>query len=168
MLLSEAEVDLPVAGDFATFYRREFRSIRALAWALTGDAGTAEDVAQEAFLRAHSHWDRVARLDVPGAWVRRVALNLATSMLRRRGRELRALVRWQARPSEAELAPHDEEFWAAVRSLPRGQASALVLHYYEDLPLSDIAAVMGIAEGTVKAHLHKGRRALARKLGEQR
>ena len=59
----------------------------------------------------------------------------------------------------------DHEFWAAVRSLPRQQAAVLTLHYYEDLPVADIAVVLDLAEGTVKAHLHKGRAGLARRLG---
>lgn len=154
-----------VAG-FATFYRREYRPIRALAWALTGDLGTAEDVAQEAFLRAHLRWDQVAGYDEPGAWVRRVAINLATSVLRRRGRELRALVRLQARPQpDWEMPAPDGEFWSAVRRLPRAQAATIALHYYEDLPVSDIATVLGVAEGTVKTNLHRGRQALARAVG---
>lgn len=63
------------------------------------------------------------------------------------------------------LPDADRDFWAAVRSLPRRQAAVIALHYYEDLPVADIAAVLGIAEGTVKAHLHKGRESLARRLG---
>lgn len=157
------------AEDFASFYRREYRSIRALAWTLTGEVGAAEDVAQEAFLRAHQRWDVVAGYDEPGAWVRRVAINLATSVLRRRGRELRALVRLGSqRREDWELPDADREFWGVVRALPRGQAATIALHYYEDLPVSDIAAVLGIAEGTVKAHLHKGRRSLAKRLEGRR
>jgi RNA polymerase sigma-70 factor (ECF subfamily) len=155
------------ANGFAALYRREYRSIRALAWALTGDAGTAEDVAQEAFLRAHQRWHVVSEYDEPGAWVRRVAINLATSFLRRRARELRALVRVQSqRRPDWEMPESDRQFWAAVRALPRRQAAVIALHYYEDLPISDIATVLEVAEGTVKAHLHKGRQSLAKALGE--
>jgi len=158
----------PAAADgFAALYRREYRSIRALAWALTGDGAAAEDIAQEAFLRAHQRWEVVSAYDEPGAWVRRVAINLATSVLRRRTREVRALIRFDARPRESwDLPGPDRAFWAAVRALPRRQAAVIALHYYEDLPVSDIAAVLDLAEGTVKAHLHKGRRNLAKALGE--
>ena len=154
------------ADGFVELYRREYRSIRALAWALTGDAGAAEDIAQDAFLRAHARWDVVSAYDEPGAWVRRVAINLATSVLRRRTREVRAMLRVQAQPGRDWVMPEaDREFWAAVRALPRRQAAVIALHYYEDLPVSDIAAVLDIAEGTVKAHLHKGRHNLAAALG---
>jgi RNA polymerase sigma-70 factor (ECF subfamily) len=154
------------ADGFDALYRREYRGIRALAWALTGDAGAAEDITQEAFLRAHLRWDVVSAYDEPGAWVRRVAINLATSVLRRRTRELRALVRIHAQQrTDWEMPEADREFWAAVRALPRRQAAVIALHYYEDLPVSDIAAVLDIAPGTVKAHLHKGRLSLAKALG---
>jgi RNA polymerase sigma-70 factor (ECF subfamily) len=155
------------AADFDAFYRREYPNIRALTWTLTGDVGTAEDITQEALMRAHTRWAVVSGYDEPGAWVRRVAINLATSVLRRRGREVRALVRIQARPKDDwdHLPPHDREFWAAVRALPPRQAAVIALHYYEDLPVSDIAAVLDVAEGTVKAQLHQGRHNLARRLG---
>jgi RNA polymerase sigma-70 factor (ECF subfamily) len=154
-----------VAAGFTAFYGREYRSIRALAWTLTGDLGAAEDISQEAFLRAHARWDDISQYDEPGAWVRRVAINLATSVLRRRGREVRALIRFQARKrDEWTLPQHDRDFWAAVRALPARQAAVIALHYYEDLPIADIANVLAIAEGTVKAHLHKGRASLARRL----
>ena len=70
-------------GDYTTFFRREVRSLVALAAAIAG-ADRAEEIAQEALLRAHREWDRIARYDKPGAWVRRVTINLATSSRRRR------------------------------------------------------------------------------------
>ena len=120
----------------------------------------------EAFLRAHRDWHRVGRYQYPGAWVRRVAANLATSALRRRLIEARALARVWARqePALAELPASGADFWRAVRSLPRRQAQAVALHYLEDLPVAEIARVLGCAEGTVKAHLHHGRETLGRRL----
>ena len=77
-------------GDYTTFFRGELRSLVALAAAIAG-ADRAEEIAQEALLRAHREWDRIARYDKPGAWVRRVTINLATSSRRRRLSERRAL-----------------------------------------------------------------------------
>lgn len=152
--------------DFGAFYRREFPALRAVVWALTGNVWTAEDLAQEALLRAHRSWTRICTYDEPGAWVRRVAINLATSRLRRGLREVRALTRLANRPAEDwQLPEPTREFWAIVRSLPRQQAVVLALHYYEDLPVADIAGLLGVAEGTVKAHLHKGRTSLRKRLG---
>ena len=62
------------------------------------------------------------------------------------------------------MAEPDADFWAAVRTLPRRQAQAIALFYLEDLPVAGIAAVLGCAEGTVKALLHQGRRGLAARL----
>ena len=160
-----SDVETTSGLDFDGFYRQEYRAVRAVAWALTGSGWVAEDMTQEAFLRAHQRWSQVSAYDEPGAWVRRVAINLATSTLRRRAREAAALVRLAGRRTDGWILPDvDDEFWAAVRSLPRQQAKVLALHYYEDLPVADIAVVLELAEGTVKAHLHKGRASLALRL----
>ena len=153
-------------GGFEGFFLREYRGVVELAYALSGNRAGAEDIAQEAFLRAHRDWHRVGGYQYPGAWVRRVAVNLATSAVRRRLIEARALARLWARqePALAELPASGTDFWRAVRSLPRRQAQAVALHYLEDLPVAEIARVLGCAEGTVKAHLHHGREALGRRL----
>ena len=159
-------VNLRIAPAFDSFYQREFPAIRAVVWALTGNLWTAEEIAQDALLRAHRDWERIGEYDEPGAWVRRVAINLATSRLRRAVREVRAVARLAGRPAEEWHMPEpSREFWMLVRSLPRRQAAVLALHYYEDLPIADIASVLGMAEGTVKALLHKGRDALRKRIG---
>ena len=93
-------------GGFEHFYLREYRGVVELAYALSGNRAGAEDIAQEAFLRAHRDWQRVGRYQHPGAWVRRVAANLATSAVRRRLIEARALARfWAPRGAAAGRAP---------------------------------------------------------------
>jgi RNA polymerase sigma-70 factor (sigma-E family) len=153
-------------GGFEHFYLREYRGVVELAYALSGNRAGAEDIAQEAFLRAHRDWQRVGHYQHPGAWVRRVAANLATSTVRRRLIEARALARFWARaePSLVELPASQADFWRAVRSLPRRQAQVVALHYLEDLSVMEVARVLGRAEGTVKAQLHTGRQTLARRL----
>jgi len=98
--------------------------------------------------------------------VRRVAVNLATSAVRRRLIEATARARfWAREPALAELPASEADFWRVVRSLPRRrQAQAIALHYLEDLSVAESARVLGCAEGTVTAHLHNGREALARRL----
>jgi predicted RNA polymerase sigma factor len=59
--------------DFAEFYEASYRRVVALVAAIVGDRHQAEDIAQEAFSRALTRWQRVARYDLPEAWVRRVA-----------------------------------------------------------------------------------------------
>lgn len=151
---------------FEDLFRREYASVVALALALSGSRWVAEELAQEAFIAAHRHWERIAGYDQPGAWVRRVVTNLATSSIRRRIVEAKALVHLgnRERDRATERASGDVEFWDAVRSLPRRQSQVVALHYVEDLSVSDIADVLEMAPGTVKKHLHDGRKSLARRL----
>jgi RNA polymerase sigma-70 factor, ECF subfamily len=153
-------------GPFEHFYLQEYPRVVDLAYALSGSRMTAEDIAQEAFLRAYRDWDRVGSYEHQAAWVRRVAANLATSGLRRRLVEARALTRLAARPGPPldPLPAEDADFWRAVRALPQRQAQAVALYYLEDLSIQQTATVLDCAEGTVRAHLARARSALARRL----
>ena len=151
---------------FEAFYERELNSVIGLAYALSGSRAAAEDLAQDAFLAAHRSWDRIGRYDKPEAWVRRVVANMSVSLFRRKVREARAIARMD--PPGAvfpSLPTEDEEFWKAVRALPKRQSQAIALFYLEDLSIAQIAEILDCAQGTVKAHLHKGRAKLAGRLG---
>lgn len=154
--------------DFDAFFRREYRSLVGLAFVLTGDRATAEDLAQDALLAAHRKWDELADYDDPGAWVRRAVANRSASVWRRRARELRAMTRLRARAVEVipALDAPDDEFWDTVRALPARQAQCVALRYLEDRPTEEIAEILEIAPATVRVHLHEGRATLARQLGE--
>jgi RNA polymerase sigma-70 factor (ECF subfamily) len=148
---------------FDAFWRRDHVAVVAFAYALTGSRSAAEDLAQDAFAAAAAAW---TTLENPSAWVRRVVANRSASHWRKHGAEERALTRWVSRHrgDAYEMNPEDTEFWDAVRRLPRRQAQVIALHYLDDLSVAAIAAVLDIAEGTVKATLHKARAALARAL----
>lgn len=156
--------DVEIPEPLVRFFRDEYPAVVSLVYGLSGSRAAAEDVAQEAFLRAHRDWVRVEAMDSPQGWVRRVAINLATSRWRRLRAEASAL----ARPSpDVSLVPPDDHlsaFWQEVRRLPTRQAQAVALHYLEDMPVDEIAAVLGVAEGTVKALLSQGRERLRREL----
>lgn len=156
----------PTDDGFADLYRRELPRLVTLAAAIAGPA-QAEELAQEALLRAHRDWVRVRQLDKPGAWVRRVAINLATSSRRRTSAEARALARVARRRPVLAPPPEVDGFWQLVRRLPDKQAAAVALHYLEDRSLHDIADALGCTEGTAKAHLYKARQTLARQLADQ-
>ena len=115
---------------------------------------------------AHRNWETVADLDAPGAWVRRVVANLSVSAFRRGVAETKALTRMAFGQQQVvpELSADSAEFWRAVRSLPRRQAQVIALRYLEDLSLAEIAQILGTSDGTVKRHLHEGRRAVIRRL----
>jgi RNA polymerase sigma-70 factor (ECF subfamily) len=149
---------------FEAFYVREYHGIVRLAYALSGSRLVAEDIAQDVFLRAYLDWPRIRH---PAAWVRKVTVRRAGRAARRRLLEARALARLLARrdPAVAELPAHDAEVWRAVRALPRGQAQVIALRYVVDASVAEIAETLGLAEGTVKAQLHRGRQALAARLG---
>lgn len=154
---------------FEQLYAAERRGMLALAIALSGRVEIAEELVQEAFLRAHRNWRHVQSLDRPGAWVRRVLLNLATSRARRAAVEARGLLRLGGqRHAHAHAAPADAatvEFWTLVRSLPARQAQVVALYYGEDRSTADIAQILEMAEGTVRAQLANARRSLAERLG---
>jgi len=159
-------VELASTESFDSFYLRELPGLVLLARALTGSA-YADDVAQEAMLEAYRRWDDVRAFDSPTGWVRRVCANKAVSGLRRREVEARALLRWRAqRPVPVAMPGDAEEFWCQVRRLPKRQAQSVALFYIYDLPVSEVAATLGCSQGSVKAHLSRGRAALARRLGE--
>lgn len=156
------------AGAFDAFYQRHFHSVVALVYVLAGSRWAAEELAQEAFVAVYRRWDQIATYESPEAWVKRVAMNHAVSRVRRRAAEARALVRVVAKREAPSLGlpPPDADFWAAVRKLPTMQARVVALHYCDDLPVTTIAEVLGVADGTVKTHLHRARGALAVALGE--
>jgi len=142
-------------------YETSYRRLVAQAYAVAGDRVEAEDAVQEAFARAVAAGDRFRRLDNPEAWLRTVALNV----LRRRWRRaslFRALTPRLATP--ADVPGISEDHVAVVqglRSLPFQQRETLALFYLGDLSVQEIAATLGVADGTVKSRLTRGRAALA-------
>jgi RNA polymerase sigma-70 factor (ECF subfamily) len=154
------------AEPFETFFRHEFPKMVAVAYAISGSRWAAEELAQEACLRAFRSWDSVSRYDKPGAWLRRVTINLANSLLRRRVSEVRALQRYVAGSIEVvDAHPVEEaEFWAQVRALPRRQREVIVLHYVDGMDTGEIADVLDIAESSVRTHLQRGKETLVRKV----
>jgi RNA polymerase sigma-70 factor (ECF subfamily) len=120
----------------------------------SGDVGLAEELAQEALARAWERWDDVSRADRPDAWVYRVAFNLMNSRFRRRSAERRAYERAATNPMEVAIDVDRAEILslrAAVAALPPKQRQAVLLRYYADLKIDDVADVMGCARGTVKS-----------------
>jgi RNA polymerase sigma-70 factor (ECF subfamily) len=148
---------------FEDFYRAELARLVVLARGLC-PPGVAEDVAQEAMLVAYRKWRTVSALDRPDLWVRRVCVNLAVSTFRRKMSELRAVTRLAGRRDVEPLSGDTEEVWTACRSLPKRQAQATALRFVYDLPIADIASVLGCSEGTVKQHLSRARASLRESL----
>ena len=127
-----------------------------------GDRAEAEDIAQEALIRMIQRWP-LDGVDNPGAWVMRVAFNLATSSFRRRSVHRRAFDRL---PHHRVAVPEDTAEAIAVRQavldLPDRQRQAIVLRYFADLAVRDTAQLMNCPEGTVKTLAHQAIKALRR------
>jgi len=153
---------------FDEFFRTCHAAVVGVALAMVGDAEGARDLAQEAMLRALRDWRRVSRLERPDMWVRRVTVNLAIDARRRRARELRVVQRRSVLEEAAVGDPAVEHspLWQAVRALPDRQRAAVVLRYVDDLSVPEIALVLEVAEGTIKATLSQARSSLARRLAE--
>lgn len=155
---------------FDAFFRAEHQRLAALATVLCGDREAGRDIAQEALTRTYREWDRVSRLERPGAWSRRVVVNLSHDHRRHlavRRRRVSVLATRTAGDGTADEAPLDAETWAAVAMLPERQRTVVALFYIGDRSISDVAEAMGVREGTVKTTLHKARNQLRRLLSEE-
>jgi RNA polymerase sigma-70 factor (ECF subfamily) len=161
-----ADIGPPSRAGFEEFYSAYFHSLTIQLCAYTGDLPAAQDVVQEAFCRALAHWKRIATFDDPAAWVRKVAWNLATSRWRR-ARTATLFVRRQRAQHVPEPSLDRVALTRALATLPAKHRRVVILHYLGDLPVSEIASQEGVAEGTVKSWLHRGRTALAAQLTEE-
>lgn len=154
-----ARLERWVAEHQATLYRAACLILR--------DPAAAEEVAQEAFVRAYRAGAHIEGGDAR-RWLRRVAVNLALNRLRSRTREERALSRASAGPrtvaDPADRVVRQLDTNAALARLPERLRVPVILRYYVDLSERDIASALDVRIGTVKSRLHEARRLLAEDL----
>ena len=153
--------------DFAEFYRGAKDDCLFAVLVSVGDRDTAQDLVAEAFARAWASWSAISRHPAPAAWVVRTALNAGVSRWRRRRREVAvpdlALVADRPAAGEAADGCVDPRLMAALLRLPARQRQVVALRLFLDLDTECTARVLGIAPGTVQAHLG---RAMASLRGE--
>lgn len=139
------------------FCDREYARLVGALTLYTGDADLALDLAQEAFARACQHWHRLEHMDAPGAWLHRVAMNLANAAFRHRRLDRITRVRLASLASTPDpLEPAEvHTVRAAVLGLPQRQRAALVLRYYADLSVDETARHLRCRPGTVRALTHQ-------------
>ena len=151
------------AREFDEFYRAEFSRLVGLAVVLLGQRAGAEDLVQDAMVECYRRWDRLGGYDSPRGWVRRALVQRVMKAGRKRSNERTAHLR--AAPHGVSPAPVltalDPAVLAGLQALPAQQRAAVALHYLEDASVLQIADELGLAEGTVKVHLMRGRAALA-------
>jgi RNA polymerase sigma-70 factor (sigma-E family) len=139
---------------FERLCRDHYANVVRTAYLITDDLQEAHDIAQEAFARAFERWRTVSTLDRPEAWVHRVAANLAVSWWRRvRVRRSRPLP--DAGVVEAPTMP-DPALAQALRQLSPAQRTAVVLRFYADRSVEDVALALGKRPGTVRALTSQG------------
>ncbi len=152
---------------FEELFLAQFRGVARTVRYIVTDARVAEEITQDAFVQLYRSWAKVARYDRPDLWVRRVAIRQAQRE-RHRAWQRPALELRAAGPdlSPAPAEPHDDVL-AAVRALPAQQRAVVVLFYFEDRPMPEIAGLVGCSVSTGWSHLHNARKRLAAVLGEE-
>lgn len=165
-LTQQPEVLEVTVTDFEYFFRLHYGPIfQQVAWVI-GDRARAAEVTQEAFIRAYLKWRSVSKMDRPAAWVRIVAIRLGA-----RAKQRDAKVQPTDTLPDVAAQPIDQQLkldveWA-IALLPPNQRAAVLLYYFEDMPVVDVAHALRCRQGTVKAHLHRAREALAQSLAER-
>ena len=164
----EDEVARAQAGDLSAFesiYRSQAGRVYAICLRMTADPARAEDLTQEAFIRA---WEKLGsyRAESPfGAWLRRLTINVVLSerrsSARRRSRESGTadVVRFPDAPRPGQDG-HGIDLESAISRLPDGARRVFVLHDVEGYRHDEIAALLGVAPGTSKTQLHRARKLL--------
>ena len=150
-------IELDPATQFKQLYEQEYLSVYRSIRGVVLDAAAAEDLTQETFVRAYRARDRYTPTAPPGAWLRRIGINLAISHLRRQ-----KLARFL--PARLYVAPDRRDYdraeardvvGKAMAALSPKLRAAVVLHYYDDMTREEIAEVLGVPAGTVASRIAK-------------
>ncbi|MEY9843557.1 SigE family RNA polymerase sigma factor [Streptacidiphilus sp. MAP5-3] len=150
--------------EFDEFYAASWSRLVGQLYVMTGDLAEAQDVVQEAYVRAWKRRDELSASGAPEAWVRTVAWRLAVSRWRRARSYVSALVRHGTPAAQAGPEPEHAALVEALRKIPEEQRRVVVLHYLCDLPVVEVAEQTGAPVGTVKVRLSRARASLARHL----
>lgn len=168
-----------VAGDgeaFARLVERYQAAVYTLAYRMLGNAGDAEDAAQETFLRAYSRLRSYDAARKFSSWLLAIAAHHCIDRVRRR----RWTISWEDIPLGRKFSSGRDPAREVEREEERGEIRRLlerlspdyrlvvILYYWNDLSCRQIGEVMGLGEGAVKSRLHRARRRLAQGLGEER
>jgi RNA polymerase sigma-70 factor (sigma-E family) len=144
-----AELD----AEFRKFMHARWPAMVRLAYALTGDQGHAEDVAQTAFARAYASWPRVSRAGNPEAYVRRIVVNENLNRFRKHrvAERLTGTLPESGAPDATRTSDDRSALIAALQQLGPRQRAVVVLRYWLDLSETEVATALGCSVGTVKS-----------------
>jgi RNA polymerase sigma-70 factor, ECF subfamily len=146
-----------------TFVAEHQQSVFRLAYLMLGDTDEAEDIAQEAFIRAFRAIDSFDSARPARPWLLGIAANLARNRYRSVSRYVAAITRaWRNEPEQAATLGEQsaqqweaQTLWQAVQRLNRVDQEVIYLRYFLDLSEAEITATLSIARGTVKSRLHR-------------
>ena len=153
--------------EFRALFLATFPSVARTVHLLVGDRAMAEEITQDSFVQLLTHWRKVSRYERPDLWVRRVAIRRAQRERHRRWR--RGELERSIPPIAVVDAPAepDGEVRAAVDTLPPKQRAVVVLFYFEDRPMDEIAELLDCSMSTGWSQLYNARRKLAVLLAEE-
>jgi RNA polymerase sigma factor (sigma-70 family) len=157
---------MPTAVDLNELYDASYRRLVIQVYAFCGDLHAAEDAVQDAFVTALRKKSQLARVSNPEAWVRAVALNRVRHGWRHASVVRRYQVKVPGPQGPVDVGPEHVAIVTALGEVDADQREAVVLHYLADLPVADVAAQLGVPEGTVKSRLSRARGRLAHLLDD--
>ena len=152
--------------EFRWLFAVEYPAVVRTVYFVLHDHARAEEVTQDSFVQLLRHWEKVSRYESPEAWVRRVAIRLAIREARRERRNA-LLTSLGTAQTQAYDTVMDVDLLAAIKSLPPQQRSVVVLFYFEDRPMDEIAEILGCSASTGWVHLHRARKRLGALLTEE-
>ena len=139
------------------------KALTRFAYLITGSREEAEDALQSALTSACARWTRISRTRDPESYVRRMIVNAHVSLWRSFRRRESPVADVHDDAQERDLATaitESDGVWRLCATLPRRQRAAVVLRFYEELGYGEIAAILGVSEPTVRAHIHRALKAL--------
>jgi len=160
------------ADAFSEIVRRYQRRVFGLALMLLREPAAAEEVTQDAFVRAYTHLDAYDTGRPFYPWLATIAVRLSQNRIAHRGR----IAEHEAPAPGPEIkdagsvdpllsliaSEEGRQLWQSVAALPAGERSAVILHYHQDLGVKDVARALGVTAGTVKTFLFRARQRLRR------
>jgi len=166
-LIARAEAHSPAVG-FGERLAENQRRVFQIAYSVLGNSADAEDVAQEAFLRAYQKFDSLREAEKFRAWVNRIVFRLALNRKRGYRRRLERDTAWQSMESpamvdgakEAEQQVMLDRLRKEIERLPAKLRSVLLLSLVEEMDAADVGVVLGIPAGTVRSRVHTARKLL--------
>ena len=152
------------SAEYDWWFRAAYPSVARTVFLILHDRAVAEEIAQDAFVQLYRHWSTVQGYERPDLWVRRVAIRMAVRQVKRERTR-------RHRERLAVEVPHehlpDPDVVRAIATLSPMQQAAVVLYYWADESVFDIARALEVSESSVKQHLFRARARLATVLGEE-